>query len=635
MKKNGKRFFRKFIPVIICLSAGIFLFSCSNQTADSSFLSALDSVDSLIRFGQTEDAVKLLKKTSKSAYSAYARLGIYKRYEQLGEKALAEKTLEKALKKIPDSKEIRAVYAHFLQKNGRLEQALSVSSTLRGTQYASVYALCLLKTKSKDDFFSSELSEIYRDCYEATKNEKWLLNAALPFLARGEYAVAAAFQDKIDCAEKLFWAKVQFDAGNYDLCVQNLENTEKKSLSQSAVMLASDAYWLLGDYDSAEKAREKLIAQSELEYTSEIPELTFVNSAIWSYNAKQYVRAYDLLMKVIFKNPENVPALLTYGKFAWADSFDEKQDFLEQELRKTTLRTYSMQQKDERPRFLMSDAIYKIENFLENRKKTGVFADDELIVECLDLWLKQNSSLVQNKKEAEIWKTLENNEIKDDMYPPELVNFAVTTLLNFGKEQDARELFSKYLDSRYKMNPAEKENAGGKTVYDVFGGEKKYTAPAVPDFVIKAAFGDRAADYARTMEIWEIETAAYFSILDENFNAARRLYEYALFEIGGINNIQKGEQIVAFSRLASVNSAVNLASIYEATGELDKALSLYGLASGRTRNKNLKSKILYRTALVQKDMQNTEGAVMSLEYALSLNPLNAEARLLEKKLKGE
>ena len=86
--------------------------------------------------------------------------------------------------------------------------------------------------------------------------------------------------------------------------------------------------------------------------------------------------------------------------------------------------------------------------------------------------------------------------------------------------------------------------------------------------------------------------------------------------------------------MCNVSSAVNLASVYAGTGELNRALSLYGLAGGRTKNKKLKSKILYRTALVQSDMQNKDGAILSLEYAVSLNPMNAEARLLEKKLKN-
>ena len=98
--------------------------------------------------------------------------------------------------------------------------------------------------------------------------------------------------------------------------------------------------------------------------------------------------------------------------------------------------------------------------------------------------------------------------------------------------------------------------------------------------------------------------------------------------------MQGDGQIVSFSRLCSVTSAVNLAGIYASEGDLKKALNLYGLSSGRTKSRKLKSKILYLTALVQEDMKNTDGAVLSLEYALSLDPMNAQARLRLKNLKG-
>lgn len=629
MKKNWKLFSRNNVPAVICLFAGIFLFSCSHNSPDSSFVSALELTDSYIRLGQTADALKSLKKTSKSAYSAYARLGIYKRYEQLGETKLAEKTLVKALKKIPDSLELKAVYSQFLIKNGRIEDALEVSPVLAGTKYGSIYSYCVLNSSEKEEILENSLFKIYNDCYEATENEQWLLKSAIPYLKNGEYEQAASLQKTFETKNPLFWSKVQFDAGNYDLCIQNLENADKNKVEAKLILLASDAFYLLGDFDSAEKERLKL-----LEMNADVQNfaLTYVNSAIWAYNAKQYARSYDLLMRVIMSGCENIPSLLTYGKFAREDAEESEEDFFERELRKTTLRSYSMQQKDERPRFLIDDAIFRIEELIKKQKQNKSTVDDDLLVERLALWLSKWSDAVQNKKEAEIWQTLENNETAGSLYPPKLVNFAVCYLLNSGKEKEARELFEKYLDCRYKLK--EKTEKKEAVVYDVFGGEKRYSAPEVPDFVIKAAFGDRASEYAPTMELWEVEMAAYFSLLDENFSAGKRLYEYALFETGGVKAKQNSEQITAFNRMCNVSSAVNLASVYAGTGELNRALSLYGLAGGRTKNKKLKSKILYRTALVQSDMQNKDGAILSLEYAVSLNPMNAEARLLEKKLKN-
>ena len=256
---------------------------------------------------------------------------------------------------------------------------------------------------------------------------------------------------------------------------------------------------------------------------------------------------------------------------------------------------------------------------------------DELLVEKLNLYLCSHSELPQKSLESEIWKTLEINELGTDLYPPLLVNYCVSKLLNYGKTEDARNLFTKYLDARYRLRRDEIDK--DTLVYDVFGGEKKFVAPPVPDFVMKAAFGNRASEYVSTMEVWEIELAAYFSLIDENMDAAKRLYEYAVFETGGVNALQKNNAIIAISPLAQVTSATNLAMLYAASGDLKKSVSLFGLASGRTRDKKIKSRILYKTALVQIDLGNTDEAVLSLNYAISLDPMNANARLLRKKIK--
>lgn len=630
MSEKCKYHLGTIFPILCIFLSGVFFFSCSKNTEKSSFAVSLETVDSFIQQGQSSDALRLLKKTSKSAYSAPARIGIYRRFITLGDKSLAEKTLAKALRKLPENKELRAVYAHFLLREGRTDEALKVSAPLSSSKYGSIYAEAVLKSNKENDLLSMELSPVYRDCYVATGDGKWLVNAALPFLKAGNYGSAASLLDKIENNEALFWAAVEYDAGNYDLCIDCLEYAKSNGIMDKTIPLSSDSYIMLGDYDSAEKEREKLISRAEIDSSLSVPPLVYVNSAIWSYNAKQYARAYSLLMKVIMNNPDNVPALLAYGKFARIESSPEEQDMFEQTLRKTTLRSFTMQQKDERPRFLISDALYRIDSLLEKQSRVGQ-KDGKLVVERLSLWLGENSSLPQNKLESEIWKTLEMNETGTDLYPQELVQFAVAQLLVHGKEEEARGLFSKYLDARYKMKN-DSGDGGEKNMYDVFGGEKLNSAPAVPDFVIKAAFGDRAADYAATMEIWEIETSAYFSLLDGNINAARRLYEYALFETGGAKYLHDDNGIVAFSTLAQIQSAVNLSSIYSSTGELEKAMSLCGLASGRTRDKKLKSKILYRTALIQKDLQDIKGALLSLDYAVSLDPLNAQARLLEKQL---
>lgn len=635
MNKSGTRTKAKkrLFAFCIVLTAALFM-SCSRDSEPASFLTSLDKVDSFIRTGQTSDAVKLLKKTSRLAFSAYARIGIYKRYITLGEKGLAEKTLVKAIKKIPENEELRALYGTFLLRANRTAEALKQTESLSGTKYGSVYSEAVLKEcdRSFENLTSSKMVPVYVDAYNSTQNDKWLVNASLPYLLSGDYSAACAMQQDFNPQTALFWAKVQYDGGNYDLCVQNVEQLDAASLSGDAATLASDAYFMLGDFDSAEKERSKLLALSDLEYNVKIPKILAVNSAIWSYNSKDYTRAYNLLTSIVLKDSDFVPALLTYGKFSVLDSEVREIDTLERELLKTDLRSISMKENDERPRFLIDDAMYRIDGALmRQRADANIPVSDELIVEKLSLFLQSKSDLPFDRRLSEIWNTLEKNEVGTDLYPPLLVNYAIVQLLRFSREQDARNLFQNYLDARYKMNPEAKEQRN-KVKYDIFGGEHHYSSPVVPDWVTKAAFGDRAAQYANTMEVWEVEFAAYFAMLDSNLTAARRLYEYALFETGGVKRLQSENTIAAISPLTEISSALNLALIYSSSGENEKAVSLYGLSSGKTRDKKLKSQILYKNAVVQLDMKNTKGAILSLDYAISLDPLNAEARLLRKKM---
>lgn len=632
MKIRWKPALKKRLYCAAVLFAGIFFFSCESKIEVENIHTTLGTVDSYIESGRIKDAASLLKSASKTAYSLNARLGVFQRYDMIGDEKSAEKILKKCEKYFPDSAEVRAVYAHFLLERGRNEEALKKSENLRGTKYGSIYSECFFKNKSEFDFYSAEYSGLYLDCYNATQNEKWLLDAAVPYLLTGNYESAAVMQKKIDGKNADFWAKVQFDAGNYDLCLENIGKSQNSASGENA-LLASDAYFMLDDFDSAEKVREKIISLTALENDFFIPDLIIVNSAIWNYNASRYAAAYELLTDLVLKNGGNVPALLTYAKFARLDSQKKEEDFFETELRKTPLRSISMQENDERPRFLIKDAEYRINQGIKIQKSGQKAVSPELVVEKLSLFLHEGKDLPPAKIESKIWETLEENEIGGNLYPPLLVNFCTVQLLNMGKYGEARNLFSNFIDARYKLEKDGETPPQKK--YDSFGGEKIVETPVVPKSVLAAAFGNRAAEYADKMEIWEVEMSAYFSLLDGNIPAAQRLYEYALFETGGMEQISSDDMAMGISSFANVSSAVNLADIYFSQGKLKQALALYGIAAGKTKDKKLKSEILFRIAGVQTDLQNKKSAILSLDYALSLDPMNAKANLLRKRLKAK
>ena len=61
----------------ILFLAGIFFASCS-KSDDATFMSAMESVDIFIKNGDAAEAMRLLKKSEKKAYSSFARLGIFR-----------------------------------------------------------------------------------------------------------------------------------------------------------------------------------------------------------------------------------------------------------------------------------------------------------------------------------------------------------------------------------------------------------------------------------------------------------------------------------------------------------------------------------------------------------------------------
>lgn len=646
--------------------------SCEKTNEHYSFLTSIQNVDDLVMKKDFSGALKLLKKSEKYAYNYQARLGLYKRYKYLGEKKLAEKALKKGLKKFPGNPELAAVYGQFLLREGRAGDAEKVTKILSGTKYGSVYSEAVLKnssTKSLPVYMSDKFIDIYKDIYANTRNPAWLVNCALIYLSNGEYLKASLLQEGIlrngaklkfvsraeaeaFASSSVFWALVQFDAANYDICLQNLSNAVKFTTSEEvrslAASVSSDCYMQLDEIEQAEKARSAYIESSP----EKIPDIVAVNSALWSYENRQYRRAYDLLFSVLERNPSYAPALLSYGKLAWEDSLPVEMTDLEKTVRKTTLRTEKMREFDERPRFLISDAIHRlseIEDKSRGDEKTGEVSEmnliDSLIVERISLFMRANSELPINAKTAEIWRTLEKNESGLNMYPSLLVYYCVQKLISYGFIDDARTLFSNYISAKYlgakdggengDVPVASRENEPVEVKMDMFGGEYREKSEKVPESVVRLAFGDRVAKSVASMSIWEVELAAYFSLIDGNVSAAKRLYEFVLFESGGVvNSYDVAQSFENVSVFATPASAINLSMIYSSTGESQKALSLYGLAAGKCESVALKSKILYRIAVIQFSLGNVEQAKLSIDYSLSLDPQNAEARLFRRKISG-
>ena len=79
---------------------------------------------------------------------------------------------------------------------------------------------------------------------------------------------------------------------------------------------------------------------------------------------------------------------------------------------------------------------------------------------------------------------------------------------------------------------------------------------------------------------------------------------------------------------------MNLADMYFAGGNKQKAMELYGKAGGREVNYKLRSQIFYRLANIYAASGDTKNALRSADYAYSIDNENEKAFLLRTKLRS-
>lgn len=605
--------------------------SCSSGSEAKSFSAQMDAVDMFIQTGKVTDAYDLLKSAEKKALSAYARLGIYKRYKALGETKDCRRVLENAYEVLKNNEEICAVYSHELLRSGEFDKALQISSPLEGGKYGSIHSEASIKVNQKNitrwqDYLDEKYIKVFYDAYETTGNDLWLKDIALIYLSKGLYEDAAFVQQSYDFKsdeDAFFWALVQYDGQRFDVCIDNLSRLKNPKVLAKAYTLLADCYYFLEDRENSQVCRDNLVTMARKNSSIGVPSSVLVNSSIYYKQNREYNKSYEYLMTAAHNNPEYVPGLVTYSRFAWDDSLPQEMSELEIAVRKTHLRTQKMRANDSRPKFLISDALYKMNEVLKKQHEEGKKRNEILLVEEANLYLKFHPELPVNTRISYVYNKLEENCLGKSLYPPLLVQFAVHELIAADKLDEARALFTRFIDSKYKLVPDE----SGKTVdagVDVFGGEIQNTRFIIPESLLKAAFGDRVAQAVKELEVWECELAAYFALIDGNANAAKRLYEYAVFESGASRG--------SISVNCSLSSAINLAMINSSIGEKEKALEIYGLASGRSKVAEEKSEILYRMAHIQYMLGKETDALLSLDYALALDKSNADARLLKRQI---
>ena len=591
--------------------------------------SALDEADRYIAQGYPKDALKILSSCEKKILSPMDAIGVYKRYVALDEKKSAEKILKASLKKNPKNLELNAVYVSFLKNGKRFDEAYKRSELLRGTKYGSLYSEFFFRALLKEEasrplsfYLTEEMAARYIDAYNSNKDNAWLRNAALCAMASGAYGDAAQLfpQEMDNSSDAYFWALVMYDNKKFGEAAECLLESQRlskktpsllsdekisarKTSSIEAASLLSDSYAMMGEEKEAENVRGQLIAEltlgkekataSQEELSSSLLATMYLNSAIYALQRNDERAAYNSLLFIVQKWPDFVPALVAYGNFAYNSSRRVMDDPLTKSLRDAGVVSTDMKRFDERPRASVSDALLRMK---ESIARTH---NDTLYVAALELEDKLDDSSDERTRLGRMYRVLERNALAADLFPPEIAQYAVHTLLNLDRYDEAKDLFKKYLIARYKL-----------------GKERDFEE----DLVLSL----------QKMILWEVEYAGYFAAREKNTDLTKRLYEYAVYE-SGFSSSYGGTEI---SPAAATESAVNLAMIYSSTGNKDKALELYGRAQSRATDNYLRSEIMYRLACVYDAKKDAAAAIKALEYSLYLDPSNGNSRLLLSKFKN-
>lgn len=589
---------------------------CRMRAEQNSLTSQFDTIDALVMQNQMQSALKELKKAEKRAYDSWTYIGIYKRYKILGESALAEKVLKKALKKNSGNIELQAVYASFLLREGRLGEAGKLAEKLRGTKYASLYSEyvlrdCADKAAAAPEgalafYTKKEFYQIYLDAYKTSRNPVWLRNCAVFNLLNGDYGIASSLYPGafLDADDAFFWATVCYDGGQFYNAIEAIESSRrlmtgyqntvsfKTSLVQQ-VALESDAYMAVSEMEAAEAARRGVVLNlDEVKVRKRDEELLsniILNSAIWAANQGMDDQNADLLFYVVNRWPDNVPGLILYADFAYRSNLEREEDPETAALRKAGISSLEMERYDNRRKIPLSDALYRIDEAVHRTN------NPYLNIAKLDLRYKTDSTISEKDKNRDLWNMLENSYNEDGEYKGLLVQYALNFLLRTKQYEDAWNLFYGYVT--------------GLSSYDA-----------------KRDFWEQFVEKARGYELSIIEFGAWFAAYNKLADEALRLHEYCVYESAGL--LEEGY----LSQMTSTPVCLNLGNIYFSLGKKAQALDLYGKAAGRESSNAKRSELFYRIACIYAGDGDIKNALRSAEYASSLYPDNARASMLKDKL---
>jgi len=538
-QRGVSAFFLLFLSILVLLSG------CSNFSKESSLLSKFDQIDTYIATRQYREAFSLLKQAEKKSHGVYNQLGVVKRAFMLAENDWAEDLLIQMLNQYPDSLETRALYTHVLLRTNRYEQALAVASKLQGTQYGSLYAeariqkqqaLIALDSKNEqNNWQKEEFVPLFVDLYKTTGNEKFLINSALIYLKKGEYAKAFSFhpQSMSVYDTTFFWALVSYDSQNWESALNDLSYI---SDSEQSKTLQADTYVQSGEIEKARKIWNILMADYS---KASIP--AYLNAARQSRLNGDLLDCYNCLKAALVEFPNSVPVLTAWGDYAILSSKPYTESSMDSVLRSAGLKTLSMQNRDKIPKVLPMDAVHTMQDVLTNTN------NPELQLSCAKL-LWEAEKVDGDKRCSDMWLLLEKNRLANNgLYDTNICRYAIWLFLHNAKFDYAKSLLS-YLPN---------ESSKLATTHDIE--MKAWLAYKT------GSFGDAISLYKTIRGLNSTEKSSYIASYS------------ALLNLGALY-VSNGQKLAA---LSLYESALDLTNNNKYASELEYRIARIQIAEGK------------------------------------------------------
>lgn len=405
---KGTKFNIFFTGVIfLLLSLAV---SCSKADKSALFQQKLDSIDGIIKDGNTQKALDNLRSLRKKAVSPTQYLSITKRELQLHSPVQALQSIQAGLKKHPDDTMLNTAFVHTLLKENLVDDAAAAADTLLNTPYTGLGAEALIRADEVNKTYRTPVS-FWKEGFKLTGAHVFLENAAVQLAHQGDIAGAAALRLEISKEEALrnpyFWSSLAYDTGRFKPVLDDLvyslvyadmaglpENDPKVfEYARRHILLAADASAGLGDMEQARGFWRMCVDR----YPDSSDDVSY-NLAMTAPTEQEKA---EVLIDCITQNPGYYPAVAQYVRACSAINTENAQ--------KNSLTEY-LQSKDffslemEKQLFVSSAFTLSAEQVLESAMSANA-EDIRFLLENFRYRYVQPKNYAQGN--GEMWKILE------------------------------------------------------------------------------------------------------------------------------------------------------------------------------------------------------------------------------------